>query len=123
MTSFRAVCSDEELTLETSAKHHTPQAKNIPYAYQPLLIKPTFSVLAHADKTVFSKLVFKCLNMLSNQGYCFQGVQTIWCDNELLDEISLWEMIEMQKRADCISSTKQKRFKQKNQKSFQNLKS
>ena len=26
-----AVCSDEGLTLETSAKHHIPQATNIPY--------------------------------------------------------------------------------------------
>ena len=25
------VCSDEGLTLETSAKHHIPQATNIPY--------------------------------------------------------------------------------------------
>ena len=34
-----AVCSDEEgPTLDTSAKHHIPQATNIPY--QPLLIKP-----------------------------------------------------------------------------------
>ena len=33
------------------ARHHTPQAKNIPC--QPLLIKPIFSVLAHAEKTVF----------------------------------------------------------------------
>ena len=32
-----AVCSDEGLTLETSAKNHIPQATNIPY--QPLLIK------------------------------------------------------------------------------------
>ena len=44
-------CSDEGLMLETSAKHHTPQAKNIPY--QPLLIKPIFSVLAHAEKVFF----------------------------------------------------------------------
>ena len=35
------VCSDKELTLETSAKHHISQATNIPY--QPLLIKPMFS--------------------------------------------------------------------------------
>ena len=42
------ISSDEGLTLETSAKHHIPQAKNIPY--QPLLIKPIFSVLAHAEK-------------------------------------------------------------------------
>ena len=33
--------SDEGLTLETSAKHHIPQATNIPY--QPLLIKPIFN--------------------------------------------------------------------------------
>ena len=43
-----ADCSDEGLTLKTSAKHHIPQAKNI--QYQPLLIKPIFSVLAHAEK-------------------------------------------------------------------------
>ena len=53
-----AVCSDEGLTLETSAKHHIPQATNLPY--QPLLIKPIFSVLAHAEKQFFSKLVFEC---------------------------------------------------------------
>ena len=34
------VCSDERLTLETSAKHHIPQATNKPY--QPLLIKPIY---------------------------------------------------------------------------------
>ena len=33
------VCSDEGLTLETSAKHHIPQATNIPY--QPLLLDQT----------------------------------------------------------------------------------
>ena len=39
---------------------HIPQAKNIPY--QPLLIKPIFSLLAHAEKQFFfSKLVFQCL--------------------------------------------------------------
>ena len=37
-SSEQTVCSDEGLTLETSAKHHIPQATNIPY--QPLLIKP-----------------------------------------------------------------------------------
>ena len=36
-----------------------PHAKNIPY--QPLLIKPTFSVLTHAEKQFFSKLVFQWL--------------------------------------------------------------
>ena len=44
---FPTVCSNEGLTLETSAKHHIPQATIIPY--QPLLIKPIFSVLAHAE--------------------------------------------------------------------------
>ena len=37
------VCSDEGLTLETSAKHHIPQATNIPY--QPWLIKPIFNAI------------------------------------------------------------------------------
>ena len=50
-------CSDEGLTLEMSAKHHIPQATKI--LYQPLLIKPTFSVLAHAEKQFFSKLVLQ----------------------------------------------------------------
>ena len=50
---LEVVCYDEGLTLNTSAKHHIPQAKNIPY--QPLLIKPIFSVLAHAEKTLFFK--------------------------------------------------------------------
>ena len=44
---------DEGLTLLTSAKHHIPQATNTPY--QPLLIKPIFSVLAHAEKQFFFK--------------------------------------------------------------------
>ena len=39
------------------AKHRIPQAKNIPY--QPLLIKPIFSVFAHVGKQFFSKLVFQ----------------------------------------------------------------
>ena len=43
--------SDEGLTLETSATNQTPQAKKIPY--QPLLIKPIFSLLANAEKTQF----------------------------------------------------------------------
>ena len=51
------VYSDEGLTLETLAKHHIPQAINIPY--QPLLIKPIFSVLAQAEKQFFSKLGFQ----------------------------------------------------------------
>ena len=37
----KTVCSDEELTLDKSAKHHIPQATNIPY--QPLLIKPIYT--------------------------------------------------------------------------------
>ena len=36
------VCSGEGPTLKTSAKHHIPQAKNIPY--QSLLIKPIFII-------------------------------------------------------------------------------
>ena len=32
------------------------------FAYQSLLIKPIFSVLAHAEKQFFSKLVFQCLS-------------------------------------------------------------
>ena len=40
-------------------KHHILQATNIPY--QPLLTKPIFSVLAHAEKQFFSKLVFQYL--------------------------------------------------------------
>ena len=46
-------CSNERLTLETSAKHHISQATNI--TYQPLLMKPIFSVLVHVEKTVFFK--------------------------------------------------------------------
>ena len=38
----------EGLTLETSAKHHIPQATNIPY--QPLLIKPIFYEKATAPE-------------------------------------------------------------------------
>ena len=42
------------------AKHHIPQATNIPY--QPLLTKLIFSVLVHAEKnSLFSKLVFQYL--------------------------------------------------------------
>ena len=39
--------------LETSAIQQTSQAKNIPY--QPLLIKPIFSLLANAEKIVVDK--------------------------------------------------------------------
>ena len=38
-----AVCSDEGLTLETSATHHIPQATNIPY--QLLSIEPLFCMI------------------------------------------------------------------------------
>ena len=56
--------SEQTLTLETLAKHHIPQAKNIPC--QPLLIKPVFSLLANSDKTGFflSKLVFSFQKVL-----------------------------------------------------------
>ena len=37
--------------LKMSGTHHIPQVKNIPY--QPLLIKTVFSLLAHAEKTVY----------------------------------------------------------------------
>ena len=66
-----SVCSDERLTLETSAKHYIPQAKNIPY--QPLLIKPIFSVLAHAENSSFSKLVF---HFKSWAAWSTKGTQT-----------------------------------------------
>ena len=50
--TFRALTlRRRRLTLETSAKHHIPQVTKIPY--QPLLIKPMFSVLAHAEKQFF----------------------------------------------------------------------
>ena len=49
MSFVRVDYSDEGLTLETSATQHSPQA------YQPLLIKPVFSLLANAEKTVFFK--------------------------------------------------------------------
>ena len=55
--TYKTVCSDEGLMLKMSAKHHIPQATNIPY--QTLLIKPIISVLAHAEKQFFSKLVFQ----------------------------------------------------------------
>ena len=63
--------------LEMSAKHHIPQAKDIPY--QPLLIKPihVFNVLAHAEKQFFfSKLVFLNLSVLTSDSkffYCSLG--------------------------------------------------
>ena len=53
------VCSNEEQTLETSSIHQTSQAKNKPY--QPLLIKPTFSLLTNEEKTFFFKLVYQYL--------------------------------------------------------------
>ena len=62
------VCSDEGLTLETSANHHIPQATNMPY--QPLLIKPIFSVLAHAEKQFFAKLVFELSHWPGSVFYC-----------------------------------------------------
>ena len=62
------VCSDEGLTLEMSAKHHIPQAKNMPY--QPLLTKPIFSVLTHEEKQLFSKLVFQRLDIVSQLLFC-----------------------------------------------------
>ena len=49
-------------TRNVSYIHQIPQAKNIPY--QPLLIKPVFSLLENAEKkTVFSKLIFQLKSM------------------------------------------------------------
>ena len=53
LNSLKSRKADEGLTLEMSATHHIQQAQNMPY--QPLLIKPVFSLLAHAEKTVFIK--------------------------------------------------------------------
>ena len=47
------ICSDEGLMLETSATHQTQQTKNMPY--QPLLIKPTLSLLANAENADFCR--------------------------------------------------------------------
>ena len=53
----RAVCSDEGLTLETSAKHHIPQATNIPY--QPCWSNPYF---IGSFKRAFACLTSVCLS-------------------------------------------------------------
>ena len=56
---FSRVCSDEGLTLETSAIHQTSRAKNIPY--QLLLTKAYYCLLANAEKSFCSNLGFqKC---------------------------------------------------------------
>ena len=80
-----SVCSDEGLTLETPATHYIPQAKNI--SYQPLLIKPIFSLLANVEKNVFfSRLAFqliKCfLISISGVLMLFQTIK------RLVEEIS-----------------------------------
>ena len=46
----------EGLTLETSAKHHIPQATNIPY--QPLLIKPNNNLAKLRYDVEISKVGF-----------------------------------------------------------------
>ena len=79
-------CSDERLTLETSDKHHIPQATNIPY--QPLLIKPIFSVLANVEKQFFSKLVF--------QHYLDQGLKL----NDIARDHYLEQLITLPTRED-----------------------
>ena len=68
-------CSDEGLTLETSATHQIPQAKN--RSYQPLLIKPVFSLLANAEKTVFFKA---SLPLFSYQLLSLAFEQLLNCD-------------------------------------------
>ena len=56
-----SVCSDKGLTLETSATHHIPQAKNIPY--QPLLIKPVLEILLTNRVTAATDLAFISSNL------------------------------------------------------------
>ena len=41
-----------------------------------LLIKPIFSVLAHAEKQFFSKLVFECLNRSKPTKLSQEGIWT-----------------------------------------------
>ena len=75
---YGCVCSDEGLTLETSAKHHIPQVTNITIS---TIVDQThiLSILTHTEKQFFSKLVFQylpnCLTYLHGQwhtcsGYC-----------------------------------------------------
>ena len=71
------VCSDERLTLGTSAKHHIPQATNIPY--QPLLIKPILNVLAHAEKQFFQPGVcMSLLVLMALSHYCVYEKRNVW---------------------------------------------
>ena len=49
LVDVSSVSRSLEQTEELWATHYISQAKNIPY--QPLLIKPIFSLLAHAEKT------------------------------------------------------------------------
>ena len=56
---LNTVCSVEGLTLETSAKHHISQETK--HTISTLLIKPIFSVLAHAEKQFFFKISLRVL--------------------------------------------------------------
>ena len=60
-------CSDEGLTLETSAKHHSPQATNIPY--QPLLIKPIFNLTIPDSETSMCPEISCSITSKSLLGY------------------------------------------------------
>ena len=51
---------DQRLTLESWFKQPTPYPTGDKHTISTLLIKPIFSVLAHAEKQFFSKLVFEC---------------------------------------------------------------
>ena len=76
--------------LEMSAKHHIPQAKDIPY--QPLLIKPihVFNVLAHAEKQfLFSKLVFLNLSVLTSDSTFFIVVLGGGCTSLLTYQLGI----------------------------------
>ena len=72
----------EGLTLETAATHYIPQAKNIPY--QPLLIKPIFSLLANAEKTVLFKTSLPKFGEL-----CETLCKMVSCDNNMSPAVYL----------------------------------
>ena len=97
-----AVCSDEGLTLETSATPQIPLAKNIPY--QPLLIKPVFSLLANAEKTVLFKtshsqkrlLITKFTQQINKLNVIFVITHTLNQSHKLIFELF--------KHTDCMKN-------------------
>ena len=80
-SSEQTLCSDERLTLETSAKHHIPQAKNVPYL--PLLIKPIFSALSHAEIFFFESSL-PMLNYVWQKRQCRRVVCCFSFRNEFI---------------------------------------